>query len=334
MAAPLLRAGGRQLARCRRASTALSTTRLSSTTSRACSLLAASPLRHHVIDRVAPARRTLHATAATPLDLAQPLDTFPRRHIGPGARDAAAMLAALDPPAADLDAFVASVIPASVLSAKPLSLSAPGVAAGVTTPRDAQHGGLGEADLLRLLGEYTRAIDAGGRSLIGAGYYGTVVPPVVQRNVLENPAWYTSYTPYQAEISQGRLESLLNFQTLAADLTGLPIANASLLDEGTAAAEAMTMSLAAAPASRQKAATKKTFLVSHLCHPQTIAVMQNRARGFGITLQVGDVLADGHALLRAQPAGALVGVLAQYPDTEGGVADLRALAGAVHAAGG
>ncbi|KAK5070068.1 glycine decarboxylase subunit P [Lithohypha guttulata] len=165
-------------------------------------------------------------------------------------------------------------------------------------------------------------------SLIGCGYYGTITPPVIQRNVLENPAWYTSYTPYQAEISQGRLESLLNFQTLVTDLTGLTIANASLLDEATAAAEAMTMSMNTLSMSRQKK-KDKTFVVSETCHPQTIAVLESRANGFGINIVVGDVLADDCKLVKEQGDN-LMGVLAQYPDTYGGVHDYQKLADVVH----
>ncbi|KAJ0267467.1 hypothetical protein COL922a_014903, partial [Colletotrichum nupharicola] len=157
------------------------------------------------------------------------------------------------------------------------------------------HGGLGETDMLKLLDKYRKQFGVSGKTFIGAGYYPTIVPPVILRNILENPAWYTSYTPYQPEISQGRLESLLNFQTLTADLTGLAFANASVLDEGTAAAEAMTMSMATLPLGKQKKADK-TYVISHLVHPQTIAVMRSRAEGFGINLVIGDILADGHKL--------------------------------------
>lgn len=167
-------------------------------------------------------------------------------------------------------------------------------------------------------------------SFIGCGYYPAITPSVIQRNVLESPAWYTSYTPYQAEISQGRLESLLNFQTLATDLTGLAIANASVLDEATAAAEAMTLSVNALPMARQKK-PGKCYVVSSLCHPQTIAVLESRANGFGINIKIGDILADDCAIVKEQGEN-LIGVLAQYPDTEGGVFNFQRLADVVHSA--
>lgn len=265
-----------------------------------------------------------------PRDLFQPLDTFPRRHIGPSPDAAKEMLAALDPPAASLDEFVKQVLPADILSKKDLSVTSPRAAPQLY--RDPIDGGLGENDMLKLLDEYRQKISNAGKSYIGAGYYPTIVPPVILRNILENPAWYTSYTPYQAEISQGRLESLLNFQTLTADLTGLPVANASVLDEATAAAEAMTMSLATLPTSRQKKAGK-SFLISNLCHEQTIAVMRSRAEGFGINLVVGDVTADDFKLVKEQGDN-LIGVLAQYPDTQGGILDFSALGEEIHKLGG
>jgi glycine dehydrogenase len=265
-----------------------------------------------------------------PRDLFQPLDTFPRRHIGPSPDAAKEMLAALDPPAASLDEFVKQVLPADILSNKDLSVTSPRAAPHLY--RDPIDGGLGENDMLKLLDEYRQKIGNAGKSYIGAGYYPTIVPPVILRNILENPAWYTSYTPYQAEISQGRLESLLNFQTLTADLTGLPVANASVLDEATAAAEAMTMSLATLPTSRQKKAGK-SFVISSLCHEQTIAVMRSRAEGFGINLVVGDVTADDFKLVKEQGDN-LIGVLAQYPDTQGGILDFSALGEEIHKLGG
>lgn len=158
------------------------------------------------------------------------------------------------------------------------------------------------------------------KSYIGMGYYNTHTPPVILRNVLENPGWYTQYTPYQAEIAQGRLESLLNFQTMVCDLTGMQIANASLLDEATAAAEAMTMCSALA---RGK---KPRFLISDKCHPQTIAVCQTRADGLGLSAEVvkGDSFEFGKDVC---------GVLVQYPDTQGTVKDYKAMVDAAHAAG-
>ena len=259
-------------------------------------------------------------------DLFQHLDTFPRRHIGAPPDAAAEMLAALDPPVASLDEFVSQVLPADILSQRELSLTPP--RAGQDQDRDPVHGGLGETDMLKLLSTYREQIQATARSYIGCGYYPTITPPVILRNVLENPAWYTSYTPYQPEISQGRLESLLNFQTLATDLTGLSVANASMLDEATAAAEAMTMSMAILPPAQQKKAGK-VFVVSHLCHPQTIAVMQSRAEGFGINLVIGDILANDAQLVRDQ-GDHLIGVLAQYPDTEGNIFDFTTLGETTH----
>ncbi|KAL8862376.1 MAG: hypothetical protein Q9178_001385 [Gyalolechia marmorata] len=246
-----------------------------------------------------------------------PLDTFPRRHIGPSSEDAQRMLGCLDPPAQSLDEFVKGVLPKGILSSKELRIKG--------TP-DGQDG-FSESQLIKRL----RQIANGNhvlRNYIGCGYAGTRVPEVIKRNVLENPAWYTSYTPYQPEIAQGRLESLLNFQTMISDLTALSIANASVLDEPTAAAEAMTLSLNALPAARQKR-PNKTFLVSHLCHPQTAAVLQSRASGFGIKIVIADILADGTKVVK-ETGDDLIGVLVQYPDTEGGVEDFQHLADVVH----
>ncbi|KAF2766449.1 mitochondrial glycine dehydrogenase [Teratosphaeria nubilosa] len=253
-----------------------------------------------------------------------PLDTFPRRHIGPTARSAEEMLRALDPPAKTLDEFVKEVLPATILSSKDIKIEGPNPELGSTATSE---GGYSESQLLTRLKEIATANKVY-KSYIGCGYAGTRVPEVIKRNVLENPAWYTSYTPYQPEISQGRLESLLNFQTMVSDLTGLAIANASVLDEPTAAAEAMTMSINNLPAARQKR-EKKVYLVSHLCHPQTIAVLDSRAQGFGITIQVADVLADNCKAVD-EVGEDLIGVLGQYPDTLGGVNDLRGLADKVH----
>ncbi|EUC37132.1 hypothetical protein COCCADRAFT_1903 [Bipolaris zeicola 26-R-13] len=254
------------------------------------------------------------------------LDTFPRRHIGPSAETAEAMLKALDPPAASLDEFVKQVIPADILSGRELKIGK------LAQHHDSewQNNGVPESVFLN---NAKKILDQNkpGKSLIGQGYYGTKVPEVIKRNVLENPAWYTSYTPYQPEISQGRLESLLNFQTMVTDLTGLSIANASVLDEPTAAAEAMTMSMGVMPLSKQKS-KNKTFLVSDKCHPQTLAVLHSRAEGFGIKIEVADILKDNSN--RVEEIGQdLVGVLAQYPDTDGGVNDFRGLSEKVHKTG-
>jgi len=162
------------------------------------------------------------------------------------------------------------------------------------------------------------------RSLIGMGYYDCVTPGVIQRNILENPAWYTQYTPYQAEISQGRLEALVNFQTMVADLTGLPLANASLLDEATAAAEAMAMCYTIA---RHAGEERKEFFVSRDCHPQTLAVLQTRAEPLGIVIKTG--VASSVDCSRPQ----LCGILLQYPATDGYVGDFSTLVTQAHEAG-
>jgi glycine dehydrogenase len=261
--------------------------------------------------------------SAKPIDA---LDTFPRRHIGPSAASTEAMLKVLDPPAKSLDEFVKQVVPADILNSRDLEIGQ----LSKQHIKEWQRNGVPESVFLKRA-KSIMAQNKPGKSFIGQGYYGTKVPEVIKRNVLENPAWYTSYTPYQPEISQGRLESLLNFQTMVTDLTGLSIANASLLDEATAAAEAMTMSMGMMPTSRQKR-PNKTFLVSERCHPQTIAVLYSRAEGFGINVEVADVLKDGSK--RVEELGQdLVGVLAQYPDTDGGVHDYKNLADKVHKTG-
>lgn len=247
-------------------------------------------------------------------------ELFSQRHIGPSPRDEAQMVKALDPPVKDLDDFIDQSLPSGIRSSQELSIQ------NCFDKENVQ--GLHECAIERELHSLANDNNAY-NCFIGAGYYGTNTPTVIQRNVLESPAWYTSYTPYQAEISQGRLESLLNFQTLVTDLTGLAIANASVLDEGTAAAEAMTLSMNALPMSRQK--KPKTFVVSNGCHPQTIAVLDSRAMGFGINIVVGDILENDCQLVKDQGEN-LMGVLGQYPDTTGGVFDFQNLSDVVHAA--
>src|SRR5204863_8738289 len=155
------------------------------------------------------------------------------------------------------------------------------------------------------------------RSFVGAGYSDTITPPVIQRNILENPGWYTAYTPYQAEIAQGRVEALLNFQTMITDLTALDIANASLLDEGTAAAEAMALCRASVGAERT------TFFVADNCHPQTIEIVQTRAKPLSIKIVVGDF-----SRFKFDDTG--LGALVQYPATDGAICDCEAFAKSTH----
>ena len=222
----------------------------------------------------------------------EPLPPFAHRHIGPSSAEQTDMLRTIG--AASLADLLGQTLPANIRQRDPLDLGP----------------ALSEMQALAL----ARSVGAQNvvmTSLIGQGYYGTVLPPVIQRNVLESPAWYTAYTPYQPEISQGRLEALLNFQTVVADLTGLEIANASLLDEGTAAAEAMGM------AHRISATGRQAFFVDRDCHPQTIAVLQTRAEALGWEVRVGCPMRDLDAL-------DVCGAIFQYPGSSGNVPDLRA----------
>jgi glycine cleavage system P protein (glycine dehydrogenase) len=229
-------------------------------------------------------------------------DTFARRHIGPSHADVAAMLGTLG--LASLEDLVRETVPASIRRSRALDLPA----------------ARGEREALVDL-RAKAAKNQVFRSLLGMGYHGCVTPGVILRNILENPGWYTAYTPYQAEIAQGRLEALLNFQTMVADLTGLPMANASLLDEATAAAEAMHMAHATARGS------SKGFYVAEDCHPQTIAVVKTRAAPLGIDVVVGPASAIDLA------GGGFFGVLVQYPTTDGRVLDYADLAAGTRAAG-
>ena len=228
-------------------------------------------------------------------------DEFIARHIGPSPSQIEQMLATIG--VSSLDELIDQAVPASIRDAQPLALPGP------VSERDVI------AELRQLAGK-NRVLT----SLIGMGYTDTIMPPVIARNVFENPAWYTAYTPYQPEISQGRLEALLNFQTMISELTGLEIANASLLDEATAAAEAMTMARRLARGSGDR------FFVHHDTHPQTIAVLATRAEPVGIELVVGDVdtLAEG----------AWFGGLFSFPTSTGAVTDWSAAIETVHAAGG
>jgi glycine dehydrogenase len=227
-------------------------------------------------------------------------DRFVRRHIGPRPEEAAAMLKLLG--YSGLEAMMDAAVPQAIRLAKPLNLPA----------------ARSEHEVLAALKEIASQNQIC-RSFIGMGYYDCITPAVIQRNILENPGWYTQYTPYQAEISQGRLEALLNFQTMVADLTGLDIANASLLDEATACAEAMTMC-------HRLADDRNVFFVSETCHPQNIEVIRTRARALGIEVVVG-----GHESFRFTDK--VFGALVQYPDTFGAIHDCSGFAEKAHTAG-
>jgi glycine dehydrogenase len=252
----------------------------------------------------ASAPATLSASSGSLATLLAPTDQFAPRHNSPTAAERATMLAALGH--ATLEALIDRAVPPTIRLERRLVLPAP----------------LSESAALAELREIA-GLNRVFKNFIGQGYYGTLTPPVIQRTILENPGWYTAYTPYQAEIAQGRLEALLNFQTLVTDLTGLDIANASLLDEGTAAAEAMML------CHRAKDAEGGVFFVSARCHAQTIDLVKTRAQPLGITVLVGD-----HAALDVAGTAGLFGVLVQYPDTRGDLGDFTALFAHVHAVGG
>src|SRR5882724_9794081 len=233
-----------------------------------------------------------------PINLSSP-DQFPARHIGPRDGDVTRMLQVVGAPS--LAAMIDDVVPAEIRLGRALQLPAPAT----------EHELLDELQSLAAQNQVWR-------SYIGMGYYDCITPPVIQRNILENPGWYTQYTPYQAEIAQGRLEALLNFQTMVIDLTGLEVANASLLDEATAAAEAMTMSHGVKP-------DRNIFFVSAACHPQTIDVIRTRAEALGV-----EVLVGAHDTFQFNEK--VFGGLVQYPDTFGAVDDFSEFIGRAHAA--
>ena len=234
--------------------------------------------------------------AFTPTDYL-PYDFANRRHIGPSPEEMSDMLEVVE--AGSLDALIEDTVPKSIRQEVPLAFGRP----------------LSERELLYKM-RVTASKNKVLTSLIGQGYHGTVTPPAIQRNILENPAWYTAYTPYQPEISQGRLEALLNFQTMISDLTGLEVANASLLDEATACAEAMTM------AQRVSKSKATAFFVDRDCHPQNIAVIQTRAKPLGIEVIVGNP--------DKMEADKVFGALFQYPGTYGHVRDFTDHMAALH----
>src|SRR5438477_6849293 len=212
------------------------------------------------------------------------IDSFARRHIGPNEEEVRAMLR--DVGFESLGALIDATVPKDIRLRRQLNLP------------EAKSEGEALAELRAIAHKNKIA-----RSFIGAGYYDCITPPVIQRNILENPGWYTAYTPYQAEIAQGRLEALLNFQQMIIDLTAFDIANASLLDEATAAAEAMSLCHAVVP-------NRKAFFVDDNCHPQTIAVVQTRAKPLGIEVKIGE-----HSRFRFDDT--VFGALVQYPATDG-----------------
>src|SRR5216117_500692 len=228
------------------------------------------------------------------------VNSFARRHIGPNEGEVAAMLS--DVGFESLGTLIDAAVPKNIRLNRPLNLP----------EAKSEMEALAE---LRMIAKRNKVA----LSFIGAGYYDCITPPVIQRNILENPGWYTAYTPYQAEIAQGRLEALLNFQQMIIDLTALDIANASLLDEATAAAEAMALCHAVVP-------NRNTFFVAHDCHPQTIAVVQTRAKPLGIEIKIGD-----HSNFKFDET--IFGTLVQYPATDGAIYDYSDFVRRAHDAG-
>jgi len=242
-------------------------------------------------------------SAMKPLGELENATEFVARHIGPSAADEQHMLGAIG--AASRRALIDAIVPRSIARAKPMVLPAP----------------LSEAQALaelKLVAGKNQVL----KSFIGQGYHGTLTPGVILRNILENPAWYTAYTPYQAEISQGRMEALVNFQTMVCDLTGMAIANASMLDEATAAAEAMTL------AKRSVRSKSNTFVVAGDCHPQTIEVIRTRAAPLGLSVVLANSAQEWENLV---VGGDYFAVLVQMPTTSGAIHDVRGDSARVHA---
>ena len=245
---------------------------------------------------------TQSASTSSNLDtVLAPFDAFPKRHIGPDAEEINQMLATLG--INSIEELIDKTVPPAIRLNRSLKLPHP----------QTEYAALAQ---LKSIASKNQVF----RSFIGMGYYDCITPPVIQRNILENPGWYTAYTPYQAEIAQGRLEALLNFQTMIAELTGLEIANASLLDEGTAAAEAMGLSYAA---TKRKIAT---FFVSSSCHPQTIEVVKSRANPLGIEVIVGDYKEFDFST-------PIFGALLQYPASDGTIHNYRSFIEQAHEQG-
>ena len=245
------------------------------------------------------------------MSASSPLSEFVGRHVGPRDADVTQMLGLLGQPS--LDALCDAAVPGAIRQTRSLDIEA--------SPSE-----LAVLEELRDLAAKNSVLT----SMIGLGYYGTITPSVIQRNVLENPAWYTAYTPYQPEISQGRLEALLNFQTMVADLTGLQTSGSSLLDEATAAAEAMTVMRRSS-----KVAKDAVLVVDTNTFPQTQAVITTRAQPLGLDVVIADLTAvtSADALRAAAGDREVFGVLVQYPGADGRITDWRALADAAHEVG-
>lgn len=252
------------------------------------------------------------STSAIQSSIFAPLDTFPSRHVGPRDEDIKYMLKTLG--FESLDDFVNEVVPDSIRTNELTNEELPVLSESQLSKRAEE---LSSKNILA-------------RNYIGMGYWNAVMPPAIARNVLENPAWYTSYTPYQPEISQGRLESLINYQTMISSLTGLPISNASLLDEATAAAEAMTLSY------NQLKGKKKTYLVDRSVYPQTMAVLRNRSGPTGINLVVGNIkkILEGSTEQDRQLKADCFGALLQYPERRGDITDWASVTEQIHELGG
>ncbi len=261
---------------------------------------------------------TLDPAAATATHPFPPADTFRHRHIGPSDEDIASMLRTLG--FGSMEDFLRATIPDAIRLGRPLDIADPTNAGGWDGSAFAERGEFETLESLKRVASKNQIF----RSFLGLGYHDTITPPVILRNILENPGWYTQYTPYQAEIAQGRLEALLNFQTMISDLTGLPLAGASLLDEGTAAAEAMSM--AHGIVDPEGTAGRNEFFVAEDCHPQTIAVIEGRAKHLGIKVIIGNIAS---AAFGANTCGVLV----QYPTTDGRIEDYKAIAAKAHEAG-
>ena len=232
----------------------------------------------------------------------KPVDSFERRHNSANEQEVSEMLKVVG--FNSVDALIDATVPENIRLSKMMDMGE------YTQP-------LTESEFLKMFKEMAGKNQVF-TNYIGAGYHGTHTPPVILRNILENPGWYTQYTPYQAEASQGRLESLLNFQTMITDLTGMPLSNSSLLDEGTAAAEAMTM------CSALNRGKKPKFYVSDKCHPQTIEIVKTRAEGLGLEAIVGDENSFDYT------AKDVCGVLVQYPATDGAVIDYKPIVSKAH----